>query len=406
MVTLTQAIELINLLIPKKATEVVPLEQSLYRICAKDYFAKFSMPRFDNSAMDGFAVKADDGGKTLSVKAQINAGDSSNVALEHDQAIKIMTGAKLPSGTQAVVPIEDVDYDSAKSLVTLPKTIKNGANIRCSGEDLEQNDRIVAHNTEITAYDIGALSSQGYSYIEVLQPLRASILSSGHELKPHYDKIDDAQLYNSNAPTIEALVKSMGVKVVSSYIEKDSYEALREAICNAQDSDIVFTTGGASVGDKDFTKEVIKDLDAQTVFEKIEIKPGKPTSLYKIDDTYLLVLPGNPLAAMVNFEIVGKSLILQLQNQTSKYLQPINAKLAHDYDVKIKRDTIVLGEFDGEYFTPLALQLPGMVSPLQKANAYVIFAKGALELHKDKQVGVLLLHRSICSQKQNQILTR
>ena len=406
MVTLTQAIDSIGLLAPKKATQIVPLEQGLHRVCAKDYYAQFNMPRFDNSAMDGFAVRVDDAGKTVLVTAQINAGDSSDAILEQNEAIKIMTGARVPQKTQAIVPIEDVVYESEKGVVHLPKKIKNAANIRRSGEDLKKNDRILSQYSMLRAYDIGVLASQGYSYIEVMQPLRVSILSSGHELKPHYEQIDAVQLYNSNAPTIEASAKSMGAEVVSSYIEQDSYEALQEAIKNAQGSDIIFTTGGASVGDKDFTKEVIKDLDAQTIFEKIEIKPGKPTSLYKIDSTYLLVLPGNPLAAMVNFEIVGKSLILRLQNQTNRYLQPISAKLACEYTQIIKRDTIVLGEFDGEYFTPLSLQLPGMVSPLQKANAYVVFAKGSQQLQRDKKVGVILLDRAFCSAEKKEILTR
>lgn len=404
MVTIEEAIEKIYNLSCTIVTEIVSLEQGLGRVCAKDYFAKFDMPRFDNSAMDGYAVKLADAGSEVQVSHELYAGQSVEFVLENAQAIKIMTGAKLPKGCEAVVPIEDVSIKGA--YIKLPAKIKHKANMRFSGEDLQSQSIVVTKNTSINPYDIGALASQGYSYIEVFQKLQVSVLSSGSELKAHYESVTGAQLYNSNTPTIESFAKALNCQVHSLKAVDDSLEGMVASIQNCLHCDLIITTGGASVGEKDFTKEAIQTLGAQTVFEKIEIKPGKPTSLYKIKESYLLVLPGNPLAAMVNFELFGKALIWQLQKKLYKYHQPFMAKNKTPYQKKGDRDTIILGVYDGEFFVPLSLQLPGMVKPLTQANAFIVLAKNKESLQANEALKVMLLHSNFNTIEKKDIFTR
>ena len=404
MVTLQEALQKIYALKPTDSHEVVSLENALGRVCAKEYSAVFDMPRFDNSAMDGYAVKVADAQKAVTVSGSIYAGCEQNQSVQDGSCLKIMTGAKLPKGCEAVVPIENVVHQEDD--IVLPKDLQKGANMRYSGEDIKANSVIVQSGKKITPYDIGALASQGQSYIDVYKNVRISVLSSGHELKPHYEQVSGSQLYNSNAPTLEVYGKLLGCDVVSSLVVDDSFEGLKKALQNCLDSDIIVTTGGASVGDKDYTKEAIFSLKAQVVFENIAIKPGKPTSLYKVANSYILVLPGNPLAAMVNFELVGKALIASLQNRKDRYFAPVSAVMAQPYQKRGTKDTIVLGNFDGKMFTPLKLQLPGMVAPLQLADAFIVLKDSSLTLDKGQSVAVLPLCSSSGSVVEKEIFTK
>jgi molybdopterin molybdotransferase len=313
-----------------------------------------------------------------------------------------MTGAKLPKGCEAVVPVEDVEENNGN--VTLPLGVKKLANMRFSGEDLQKDSVIVDKNKKITPYDIGVLASQGYSYVSVFKRVRVGVLSSGEELQPHYATLKSGQLFNSNAPTLESLCRDLNCDVTSSLVVKDSFDGLKAAFANCLDCDVVVTTGGASVGDKDFTKDALKALGAKTVFEKIDIKPGKPTSLYNVKGCYVLVLPGNPLAAMVNFELCGKALIKQIENSKEKYFLQIKARVSKPFEKKGAKDTVVLGIFDGESFEALDLQLPGMVKPLQRANAFTLMQKEKKRLEADEDIKLFLLHSTLFSTKNQKIL--
>jgi len=401
MVSLQEALDSIAKLPAKQTVEIVALEQSVGRVCALEYVAKTDMPNFDNSAMDGYAVSLDDCGKAVTCKGAIYAGDNASYRLQSGTTYKIMTGAKLPKGCEAVVPVEEIAESGG--VVTLPKTVKKLANMRFSGEDLKKDSVIVNKHKKITPYDIGVLASQGYSYVSVFKRVRVGVLSSGEELQPHYATLKSGQLFNSNAPTLESLCRDLGCDVTSSLVVKDSFDGLKEAFVNCLDCDIVITTGGASVGDRDFTKDALKALGAQAVFEKIDIKPGKPTSLYNVSGCYVLVLPGNPLAAMVNFELCGKALIKQVENSNEKYFLQIKSTVSKAFEKKGAKDTIVLGIYDGEGFEPLDLQLPGMVKPLQRANAFTIMAKEQKELTLGKEIKLFLLHSSVFTTKNQKI---
>ena len=377
-VSIKEALEMIDTITTTPSRECVCLEEALGRVVAKDYRALYNLPNFDNSAMDGYAVRLADAGKKVKVVATILASQESQIELHDGIAIKIMTGAKLPKGTEAIVPIEDVKIEG--SSIILPSSIKPKAHMRFAGEDVKKDENIVKRGAFITAYTLGLLASQGYSYIEVFKPVKVALFATGSELKMHYEKLQTSHIYNSNTPALLARAKELGCEV--SFIGKieDSKEAIKEAIKNALDANLIVTSGGVSVGEADFTKEAFQEMGMQLLFSKVDIKPGKPTTLGKIGDTYILNLPGNPLAAVLNFEIFGRFLINKLSNRQDPYIQPIKAKLKQKLFNKPGRDTLIPGSFDGEYFYPFAKRSPGMVTPAATMDGFIIVRKDVKEL--------------------------
>ncbi len=386
----------------KKETSCI--EEAVGRVAAKDYYANIDLPTFDNSAMDGYAVKLEDTGKEVKILATTLAGEQSEAEVTPGYAIKIMTGAKLPKGTQAVVPLEDVEYLGES--VILPKKIKEHANMRFAGEDVAKDECIIEKGEELSAYKIALLASQGYSYIEIHRKPKVNVFATGHELKMHYEQLHNAQIYNSNTPALLTRAKELGCEVTFTGKIEDDKESIKEAIRNALDADLIITSGGVSVGEADFTKEAFKELGMEILFSKIDIKPGKPTTLGKIGNTFVLNLPGNPLAAILNFEIFGRFLINRLKGKKSYYFQPIKAKLQEKFTHKPGRDTVIPGRFDGEYFIPLQKYGPGMVKPAAIMDGFIIVDKETESLSKSKNVLFIPLFCESTTSMQEEIITK
>ena len=379
-ISIKEALELIELQKLSYKKECVPLQDALGRVCYKEYKATIDLPGFDNSAMDGFAVKLADEGKEVKITATIFAGQNVEIELEEGGAVKIMTGARLPKGTEAIVPIEDVEYLGES--VVLPKKIKKGSHMRYQGEDVTKESVVVDRGETLSAYKIALLASQGYSCIEVFKRPKVAVFATGSELQMHYETIQGSQIYNSNTPAFLARCEELGCDV--SFIGKveDSPQAIKDAIESALDADLIVTSGGVSVGEADFTKEAFKAMQMETLFSKIDIKPGKPTTLGKIGDTFVLNLPGNPLAAALNFEIFGRFLINRLKGRKDPYHRPIITKAKEKITLKPGRDTVIPGFFDGEHFEAFEKRAPGMVNPAARMNGFVIASKEATTLSK------------------------
>ncbi len=384
--------------------ETCCLEEALFRVAAKEYRARIDLPTFDNAAMDGYAVKVADAGKEVKIATTLLAGEHNSIAVAPGIAVKIMTGAQLPQGAEAVVPMEDVEYLGES--VVLPKKIKEQANMRFAGEDVKKDAIIIHKGEKLTAYKLALLASQGYSYIEVYQRPKVAIFATGHELKMHYEQIRQAQIYNSNTPALLARCQELGCDVTFIGKIEDNKEAIKEAIFNALDADLIITSGGVSVGEADFTKEAFKEMGMEILFSKIDIKPGKPTTLGKIGDTFVLNLPGNPLAAILNFEIFGRFLINRLLGRHDSYLRPIKAKLQEKLSLKPGRDTVIPGTFDGEFFTPLQKRGPGMVSPAAQMDGFIIVSKESESIPKAKPVLFIPLSCEFLSEAFLEILSR
>ena len=356
MISIDNALEIIYNKVTQKSRHIIPIEESLGCIVAKEYKASFDLPRFDNSAMDGYAVKLSDAGKEVKVKEVTYAGDRAEDTFNEGEVVKIMTGAPTSNSCEAIVPIENVKV--TKEGVVLPENIKENAMIRWKGEDIKSGTPFLFANTKVTAYTLALLASQGITHIEVFRKPKVVIFSTGEELKAHYERIEQHQLYNSNAPMFYARAKELGCDV--SYIASsgDTLESLKSAVANAKDADLIITSGGVSVGDKDFTKQAFTELGMETYFSGINIKPGKPTTFGKLDECFVVNLPGNPLAAMVNFEMFVKPTIAKLSGTKSFYHALITTKMRCEYKFRAGKNAVILGNWNGDSFSPIANQKP------------------------------------------------
>jgi len=391
-VSVEKALELIYTNIKPKSIKISSIEDSLGYILAQDIYATHNLPPYDNSAMDGYAVKVEDSGKCIKIKCTIFAGDNYNGELHTHNAIKIMTGAKIPLGTQCIVPIEDTK--NCKDGILLPENLTISKHIRLAGEDIKKGTKLLEKGLYISAHHITLMASQGITHIKVFKKPRIALFASGNELKMHFEKVEEYQLYNTNSPTFIARTKELGCEVEFIGTAIDTLEDIKKHIKSALECDFIITSGGVSVGDADFTKEAFGEFGYKILFDKVSIKPGKPTTFGKINDTIILNLPGNPLAAALNFEIFGQSIIYALSGRKDKFINTINAKMKKTYKLKAGRRTLIPGFYDGEYFNPCENFAPGMVSPLAKSNSFIMVDKAISILEKESYIKLISTHFS------------
>ncbi|AXX90723.1 molybdopterin molybdenumtransferase MoeA [Arcobacter suis] len=398
------AIEIISNLTLDLNFEIVPIENATSRICAEEIFATSFLPKFNNSAMDGYAIIYEDMNNELKIIDTIFAGDNNDKLLEKDSCIKIMTGAKIPENSTAIIPKEDVEELNDNKIKIL-KNVKECQHIRYIGEDIKQNELLINIGDEINFSKITLLASQGISYIKVYKKPKIVVFASGEELKLHYEKVESFQIYNSNTPTFIARTKELGCEVTFIGQAKDSIEAIKELINNSLDANLIITSGGVSVGDADFTKEAFNALDFETLFDGIDVKPGKPTVFGKIKNTYILNLPGNPLASALIFEMFGKILIQKLLGEKNIYPNYILGKLKESFFTKKGKTTIIPGFFDGEYFEVSQKKSPGMVSVLNSCNSMICIDNEVEKLEKDSLIKILPINWKFFSDIKKDFLT-
>jgi len=389
-VSITQALDIIYKNSAIVSAEVIPIEMALGRIMSEDSIATFDLPRFDNSAMDGFAVKCSDAKTTVTCSDVIYAGDDPKMTLERRQAIKIMTGAPIPKGCEAVIPIENVTVNDTQ--ITLPEDIQENGHIRRAGEDIKSGTVYLHKGEKVTAYSIALLASQGVTHLKVTRQIKVAVFGTGDELRPHFEKIAPHQLYNSNTPMFLSRAKELGCEVQYIGSSEDTIASLEASVRSALNADIIITSGGISMGDKDFTKEAFTNLGMQLHFDKVDIKPGKPTAFGTIGQTVIINLPGNPLASMVNYEIFVRAAIRKMSGMKACYHATISTQMKDDFSLRAGKHTVRLGHFDGKSFMPFKKQLPGMLSPLEEANAMLITLPEVSLLEKSKRVKIIPIH--------------
>ena len=369
-VSVEQALALIHAITPKRRREFIPIENAVGRILSETITARHNLPPFDNSAMDGYAVCCADAGKNVLSEHTVFAGDREQIRIAEGTAARIMTGARIPEGTECIVPIEDVTAEGDK--VMLPEKLKPGQHIRLCGEDIQVGDILLRQGEALYGHHITLLASQGITHICVYQKPRVAIFASGSELKMHHEQVEAYQLYNTNSPTFAARAAELGCEVFFIGTAADTLEALLEHIGRALESDLIITSGGVSVGDADYTKEAFSHFGLTPLFDKIEIKPGKPTTVGTIGDTLVLNLPGNPMAAALNFELFGQALIAVLSGTAAPHQNSIAAKMKHDFALRPGRRTLIPGFYDGTAFNVCEKFAPGMISPLAASNGFIM----------------------------------
>jgi len=398
-ICIKEALRIVSENIMAVSTEIIPIENIEDRILAEDISAKISLPTYHNSAMDGYAVKICDANKEVKIIDTILAGSEKTTTFTQTQCVKIMTGARIPNSTDAIVPKELVSLINSDTIL-LPNTIQQNQHIRFRGEDIEKGDTLLVKGDRLNFASVTILASQGITHVEVYRKPKVSVFTSGDELKLHYEKINEYQIYNSNTPTLLARTKELGADVTFVGMAKDSVQSLQEMISNSLYADFIITSGGISVGDADFTKEAFDSFDMQTLFNGITIKPGKPTVLGKIKNTYILNLPGNPLAAALIFEIIGKIIMQRLSGSKNVYHNTLLAKMKEKLPNKKGRTTLIPGFFDGEFFKASKKRSAGMVGILHQCNSMIVLNKHNEKLEKNAIVKILPINWKFFTDKE------
>lgn len=313
MVTFYEAFERIKEAAkPLGRVEFVSLDGALRRVLANDIRAFCDSPEAPTSAMDGYAIKSADLGSDIRVCGKIQAGDSEIYNIKSGETYKIFTGALLPDGADTVVMVEQCTEENG--LLKIEGAPKQGDHVRQIGSSYQKGEILLEKGTKITPIEISLLASLGISEVAVVGYPRVGVISFGEELLGLGEiKTKASEIYSANNYAIKAYLQELGIEAVNLGITKDSYEASKKSILDAlQSFDVVVTTGGMSMGDFDFIKEILKEIDAQEVFKGVKMKPGKPVGIYQKDDRFVIGLPGYPNSAFVTFSIFGRALLGRL----------------------------------------------------------------------------------------------
>lgn len=308
--------------------EKVGLLEALGRTLGGDIIAERDNPPWDNSAMDGFAVRWEDIRQEhaiakpveLKVIEDVPAGKVAARTVGSGQAIRIMTGAPVPRGADTVIKVEETE--AAGELVRIFKAPERGANIRPQGEDVKKGGTIMSQGSMIRPAEAGMLAILAKSFVLVYQRPRVAILSTGDELADLDERFDEDKIINSNSYGIAAAVQEGGGIPILLGIARDQPAALKEKIAHGLNADILVLSGGVSMGDYDFTKAVFKDLGAEMNFWKLAIRPGQPLAFGKIQGKLAFGLPGNPVSSMVTFEQLVRPAMLKMAGRRS-YGRPV-----------------------------------------------------------------------------------
>ncbi len=303
---------------PVTTVERLSIRAALGRVLAQDVISPVDVPQHDNSAMDGYAVRYDDlkadGESTLKVIGASFAGKPFAGTVLPGQAVRIMTGAVVPPGTDSIVQQERARASGDQvAVASLPK---KGTNLRQAGEDLRKGEPALKRGQLLRPAEIGMAASLGIGEVSVFRKLRVAFFSTGDELAPIGQPLGPGQIYDSNRYTIFGMLTRLGCEVLDMGVIRDDPDEVEQAFRQAaQSADVVMTSGGVSVGEADYVKQILDKL-GQVLFWKIAMKPGRPLAYGKIGAAHFFGLPGNPVAVMVTFYQFVRDALLHLQGQT------------------------------------------------------------------------------------------
>ncbi|MFP6234839.1 molybdopterin molybdotransferase MoeA [Helicobacter pylori] len=329
--------------------EVISLFESIGRVLAEDIICTHALPKFNQSAMDGYGFKMQDLGKKTQVIQRIFAGDDvSALEVKENECVKIMTGAMVPKGIETIIPIECM-LESHKNSALAPKDFKINANIRQKGENASLNSVLVPKNTRLNYGHIALIASQGFKEIKAFRKLKIALFSSGDELVPLGQNALECQVYDVNSVGIFNMLKNYNTHFLG--VLKDD-KNLQLKILESQDYDVILSSAGVSVGDKDFFKDALKEKNALFYYEKVNLKPGKPVTLARLNQSIIIGLPGNPLSCLVVLRVLILPLLERLSLNKDFKLKLFKAQINAPLKLKDKRAHLILGNYSNHQFIP------------------------------------------------------
>jgi molybdopterin molybdotransferase len=313
---------------PIQDAEKVPVREALGRVLAQEIVPQINVPAHDNSAMDGYAVRfADLQDKPLKEIGTALAGKPFAGKLGAGECVRIMTGAVMPPGADTVVIQEVVKKDADR--VTIPPGQKKAQNVRYAGEDLAIGKAVLKSGKLLKPADIGLIASLGMGEVKVKRRLRVAFFATGDELASIGEPLKEGEVYDSNRYTLHGMLSRLGVEIIDMGVVRDDPGLLEQAFRQAQKADVVITTGGVSVGEADFVKQLMAKL-GEVLFWKIAMRPGRPMAFGKIGDAFLFGLPGNPVAVMVTFYQFVRDALVHLSGRGADPLPLLKAESAEN----------------------------------------------------------------------------
>ena len=380
--------------------ERVELLAALGRVVAEEVTAPWDMPLYDNSAMDGFAVRTADcqaGGNSLRITGYIPAGGSVTPPIEPGCAVRIMTGAPVPGNCDAVVPVEETE--ERDGLVLIKEQVRSRQHIRFRGEDIANGETVLTVGTVVYPPEISMLASFGKAIVPVFRRARVAVLSTGDELIELGEPPEAGRIINSNALSLAAAIREIGAEPVILGIARDNKENHREKMLEGLKADALITSAGVSAGDRDFVREVLAELGVEQLFWKVDIKPGGPTAFGVKDGKPVFSLPGNPVSTMITFEEFVRPALLRMMGHQRVIKPYVKATLreearkkpgkAHFLRVRVEVE-------NGRYWaTTSGDQNTGILKTMIRANGIAVLPKEKTVVAAGEEVDVHLLRGDV-----------
>jgi len=381
-----------------KEKETVGILDSLFRVSAQDVFAPIDNPPFDRSPLDGYALIAEDtkGASRenpieLRVVGKLYAGDSSLFDLKSTQTVRIMTGAMIPKGANCVIRQEATNYGS--ETVEIYEPLKAFQNYCYTGEDFKKGVKLISEGEKLNFIHLGLLASMGFPTIEVYRQTKLAVLATGDELMSLGTELEQGKIYDSNLFLLAARLKELSITPVYLQQTGDDVDTVTKKLKQAlAASDVVITTGGVSVGEKDIFHDVLPNLGADRKFWRVNIKPGTPVMFSIYENKPILSLSGNPFAALVNFELLARPLLGKMSRDHSMLTKETTGVMAIDYSKKSKQKRFVRAIYEeGRVKFPEGGHASGMIASMKNCNCLVEIEAGNNGLKKGDNVKVVLL---------------
>jgi molybdenum cofactor synthesis domain-containing protein len=391
-----KALEILLKRIEPLPSEIVKITDAPGRVLASEVTAGMDIPPFDRSAMDGYAVKGENtfgAAQTnpiyFKVIGEVRPGISLEKEIGEFEAVKIMTGGRLPEGANAVVMLE---YTRGDKEIEVIKAVSPGKNVSLRGEDFKMGDAAFEKGRVLTAHDVGILAALGLGEVGVAKRPTVGIVSTGDEVVAPGEKIEEGQIYDINGYTLSVLVATCGGTPTILGIIKDDYGVLKSAVGRALEFDIVIMSGATSVGEKDVVPEIVEEL-GEVLVHGVSMRPGGPTGFGIIDGKPVFMLPGHPAATIFGFEVFVRPAMQQMQGADPYNPYPqmegvLSKKIASELG---RRDFVWVRVDENSEVAPIRTSSSGIVSRILRASGFVVVPENTEGIDKGKGVKVNLL---------------